>query len=182
MEIRLKEKYKKEIVPVLTKDLGRSNILSLPRVVKVVVNFGIGRFKDDKGLIESTKKDITVICGQKPQVRHAKKAISNFKLRKGDIIGMSVTLRGDRMWAFLDKLFNIVLPRVRDFKGLSKKAFDGSGNYTIGLTEHTVFPEVNPNAVDKIKSLEVTIVTNAKNNNEGELLLLGLGLPLQRKE
>lgn len=181
MEIRLKEKYNNEIIKELSTEFGRTNPMSLPHVLKVVVNMGIGKFKDDKGLIESVKKDISLICGQSPKLGIARKSISNFKVRQGEIVGLSVTLRGDRMWLFLDKLLNIVLPRVRDFKGVSKKSFDGNGNYTFGLKEHTVFPEINPNTVDKIKSLEVTIATSAKNNEEAYSLIAKLGMPFERE-
>lgn len=177
----LKEKYDKEIAKDLAKELGRKNPMALPRIKKVIINTGIGRFKDDKSMIESVVKDITMIAGQKPMKNPAKKSISNFKIRQGDIVGISVTLRGERMWNFLEKIFNIVLPRVRDFKGLSKKSFDGAGSYTFGLKEHTVFPEINPNTVDKIKSLEVTISTTAKNKQETYLLLEKLGMPFEKE-
>lgn len=180
MEARLKELYKKEIIKKLILKLGRKNVLSLPRVTKIVVNSGIGKFKDDKGLIEGAVKDIALITGQKPTLRRARISISNFKVRANEVIGVSVTLRGDKMWVFLDKLLNIVLPRVRDFKGLSKKSFDGAGNYSLGLREHTVFPEINPNTVDKIKSLEVTIVTSSKKDNEALKLLTELGVPFAK--
>ncbi|OGC50463.1 50S ribosomal protein L5 [candidate division WWE3 bacterium RIFCSPHIGHO2_01_FULL_40_23] len=180
MEARLKEKYKNQILKELSKELGRKNHMSLPKIKKVVVNMGIGRFKDDKGLIATCEKEFALICGQKPRLRSAKKSISNFKVRQGDVIGMSATLRGDKMWVFLDKLLNIVLPRVRDFRGVSKKAFDGNGNYTLGLKEHTVFPEINPNTVDKIKSLEVTIATSGGSNEETYLLLSKLGMPFEK--
>ncbi len=180
MEVRLKELYKKEIIKKLVTKLGRKNVLSLPRITKIVVNSGIGKFKDDKGLIEGVVKDIAAITGQKPTLRRAKQSISNFKVRENEVIGVSVTLRGDKMWMFLDKLLNVVLPRVRDFKGLSRKSFDGAGNYSLGLREHTVFPEVNPNTVDKIKSLEVTIVTSCKKDNEALELLTELGVPFSK--
>lgn len=180
MEIRLKERYNKQIINELKKELGRDNLMSLPKIKKVVINTGIGKFKDDKGLIASVEKDIALIAGQKGGQKTAKKSISDFKIRQGDIVGVSVTLRGDRMWYFLDKLFNIVLPRVRDFKGLNPKSFDGNGNYTLGLKEHTVFPEINPNTVDKIKSLEITIATSAKNDEEARILLEKLGMPFEK--
>ncbi|MBI4091547.1 50S ribosomal protein L5 [candidate division WWE3 bacterium] len=180
MTSRLKQKYEKEIVPELVKELGVKTVMSVPKIKKIVINSGVGRFRDDKGLLESTVRDVGQISGQKPTFRSAKKSISNFKVRQGDVVGVTVTLRGERMWTFLDKLFSIVLPRVRDFKGLRRSSFDGSGNFTIGLKEHTVFPEINPNTVDKIKNLEVTIVTSAKNNEEAFKLLSKLDAPFEK--
>lgn len=179
MEIRLKEKYNK-IIKDLGKDLNKTNVMALPKIVKVVINAGVGKIKDDRNLVASVEKDITLIAGQKPVKRTAKKSISNFKLRQGDLVGISVTLRGDRMWFFLDKLFSIALPRVRDFRGLSKKSFDGHGNYSLGIKEHTVFPEINPNTVDKIKSFEVTIVTSTSSDKEALELLTKLGTPFEK--
>ena len=147
---------------------------------KIVVNMGVGKFKDDSKYLESAANDLAVITGQKPAVRRAKKAVSGFKLRAGDPIGLTVTLRGKRMWDFFEKLVKIVLPRLRDFRGVSRKSFDGSGNYSLGIEEHTVFPEVDPSKVDKVKSLEITIVTAAKNDEEGFELLKKLGMPFEK--
>ena len=180
MELRLKELNKK-IIKELEKELGRKNPMSLPKITRVVLNSGIGKYKDDKNLLESIQKDLTLISGQKPVLRHAKKSISNFKVREGEPIGISVTLRGDRMWQFMDKFFNVVLPRVRDFRGLSPKSFDGNGNYTVGLKEHAVFPEINPNTMDKVKSLEVTFVTSTRIDKEGRMLLEKLGMPFAKE-
>ncbi len=177
--MRLKEKYN-QIVPKLSEKLGKKNLLAIPRITKVVINAGIGKFKDDKGLIESVIKDISLIAGQKANPTRAKKAISNFKIRAHDVVGVSVTLRGPRMWAFLDKLINIALPRVRDFRGVKKTSFDQKGSYTLGLREHVVFPEINPNTVDKIKSLEITIVTTSRNKEESFVLLEALGMPFEK--
>lgn len=182
MSIRLKEKYNKEIIAQLKKELKKDNVMSIPKLTKVVINSGIGKFKDDKGLVASCEKDIALIAGQKPTLRKAKKAISDFKLRQKDLIGVTVTLRGDKMWFFLDKLFNVVMPRVRDFKGLRKTSFDGNGNYSLGLSEHTVFPEINPNTVDKIKGLEISIVTSTNDDEEAFSLLEKLGLPFEKSE
>jgi len=148
---------------------------------KIIVNMGVGRFKDDQKFLESAAKDLEVITGQKPATRTAKKAVASFKLKAGELIGLVVTLRGKRMWAFFEKLVSIVLPRLRDFHGVSRKSFDGSGNYSLGLEEHTVFPEIDPNKVDKIKGLEVTIVTSAKTDEEGLKLLDKLGMPFAKR-
>ena len=149
---------------------------------KIVVNIGTGKFKDDSKYLESAAEDLQVITGQKAAVRAAKKAIAGFKLRAGDPVGLMVTLRGKRMRDFFGKLVNIVLPRLRDFHGVSRKSFDGSGNYSLGIEEHTVFPEIDPNKVGKIKGLEVTIVTTAKTDEEGQELLEKLGMPFEKKD
>ena len=178
----LKERYKKEIAPELMKELGLKNIYAVPTLEKVVVNMGVGRFKDDKNYLESASKDLALISGQKPNIRKARKSISGFKLRAGEPVGLVVTLRGPRMWDFFEKLVNIVLPRLRDFRGISRRALDGSGNLNIGLSEHTVFPEIDPNRVDKLKGLEVTIVTTAKDDEEGFKLLSKLGTPFRQNQ
>jgi len=147
---------------------------------KIVVNMGVGKALDDPKYLESAANDIMVITGQKPAVRKAKKAVASFKLKAGDPIGLVVTLRGKRMWAFFEKLVNIVLPRLRDFHGVSRESFDGSGNYTLGIAEHTVFPEIDPNKVDRIKGLEVTLVTAAQTDSEGLKLLEELGMPFEK--
>jgi large subunit ribosomal protein L5 len=179
MEIRLKDKYNK-IIKELASDIKEDNVMALPRITKVVINSGVGKIKDDKNLVASIEKDITLIAGQKPMRRAAKKSISNFKVRQGDVVGISVTLRGERMWFFLDKLISVALPRVRDFRGVSKKSFDGHGNYSLGIKEHTVFPEINPNTVDKIKSFEVSIVTSSDSDEAALQLLTKLGMPFEK--
>jgi len=151
-----------------------------PRILKVTLNMGIGRNKDDKAFVEEAVKELTMIAGQKTVTRKARKSISNFKLRQGEVIGLSATLRGERMWSFLDKLVGVVLPRVRDFRGVSSKAFDGHGNYTIGVTEHSIFPEVDPNKVTKAKGLEISIVTTARSDGEAKELLTKLGFPFAK--
>ncbi len=152
-----------------------------PTLEKIVVSIGTGKQKDDAKYLESAAEDLQVITGQKPAIRAAKKAIAGFKLRAGDTVGLVVTLRGKRMWFFFEKLIHIVLPRLRDFHGVPRKSFDGRGNYSLGIEEHTVFPEIDPNKVGKIKGLEVTIVTTAKTDEEGLNLLEGLGVPFKKK-
>lgn len=178
---RLQKKYREEVVPAFLKEKERSSFLAVPRVAKVTVNMGIGRVKDEANFRESAMADLTVITGQRPSFRRARKAISGFKLRAGEIVGLTVTLRGARMWAFLDKLFSTALPRVRDFRGLPRRSFDGRGNYTIGISEHTIFPEVDPNKVDRTKSMEVTITCTADNDEDASFVLEKLGLPLEKK-
>ena len=180
MAERLSEIYKSKVQPKLMKDLGLTNILAVPRVEKVIVAAGIGKFKDDPKLIESAVADLTTITGQNPKITKAKIAISAFKLRANDVVGLVVTLRGEKMWSFLDKLMSIVLPRVRDFRGVEKSSFDGRGNLNLGFPEHTVFPEIDANKVDKLKSLGVTIVTSAGSNERGTLLLSDLGFPFRK--
>jgi large subunit ribosomal protein L5 len=176
----LQEKYKKEVVPVLMKDLKLSNVMEVPSVEKVVVNAGIGSFRDKKEAVASFVEELAQLTGQRPSERKARLSESGFKIRAGDVVGYAVTLRGSRMWAFLDKFINIVLPRVRDFRGLSRKAFDNSGNYSVGIVEHTIFPEVNPNTTKGVRNLQVTVVTDAKDKEESEKLLSLLGLPLKK--
>lgn len=147
---------------------------------KIVVNMGIGSAKEDKDFLESAGKDLAEITGQKPSLRPAKRAIAGFKVRAGEIVGLTATLRGRRMWAFFQKLVQVVLPRLRDFRGVSRESFDGSGNYNLGITEHTVFPEIDPNKVERIKNLGITIVTTAKNDEEGYRLLQELGMPFAK--
>jgi len=178
----LKEKFNQDIIPVLKKKLNISNVNALPKVEKVVVNAGIGKLKDNKNAVESYIKDMTAITGQAPSKRGAKKAISNFKLRKAEVIGLTTTLRGKNMWAFLDKLLNTVLPRTRDFEGVSVKSFDQKGNYSLGINDHTVFPEIDTNRVDMIKNLQINIVTNAKNKEESFTLLQELGFPFKKQK
>jgi len=178
---QLKQKYIKEIIPKFKADFGLKNDLAVPKVTKVVLNVGTGQALKDAKFLEAVAKDLTSISGQKPLLTRAKKSISNFKIRAGMIIGAKVTLRGKRMYDFLDKLINNALPRVRDFRGLSKSGFDGKGNYTLGLQEHTVFPEINPNEVERIHGLDISIVTTAADNQSGEALLKYLGFPFQEK-
>lgn len=179
---RLEKEYKEKIVGQLIKELNIDNPMAAPKILKVSVNAGIGEFRDSPDAIESFKKEMTDLLGQVPQERKAKKSISGFKVQKGDIVGISATLRGEKMWAFIDKLVNIVLPRVRDFRGLSTEVFDENGNYSIGLEDHTIFPEVNPNEVKASRHLQINVVTSADNKKESELLLRKLGFPLKEKE
>lgn len=178
----LKQKFDTEIIKNLQKELKIRNPMAVPKPTKVVVNMGVGRFRDDARFIESCINDTALICGQKPHLKRAKKSIAGFKIRQGDKIGLSVTLRGRRMWDFLEKLICIALPRTRDFRGIAKTALDGQGNLTVGIKEHTSFPEIDPNKVDKVKSMEVTIVTSAKNDEEGYKLLEMLGMPFKKSK
>jgi len=175
------ERYRKEIVPELQKELGVKSPLAVPRVLKVVVNVGAKDAKDDKKVIELVSEQLTNITGQKPKVCRAKKSIAGFKLGKGQPIGLCVTLRGKRAFDFLEKLFAIVLPRVRDFSGTSLTAFDGRGNYSLGIAEQIVFAEIEFNKIDKTRGLQVTIVTNAKSDEEAKLLLTKLGMPFAKE-
>ena len=176
---RLKQRYLEEIAPALREEFGYSNVMQIPGVTKVVVNMGVGEAARDAKLIEGAVKDLTVITGQKPAVARAKKSIAQFKLREGMPIGAHVTLRGDRMWEFLDRLLTLALPRIRDFRGLSDRQFDGRGNYTFGLVEQLMFHEINPDAVDRQRGMDVTVVTTAINDDEGRSLLRRLGFPFK---
>jgi large subunit ribosomal protein L5 len=176
----MKERFQKEISPALMKSLGLVNIMQIPRITKVVVNIGLGEAMDNPKALDAAVIDLTTITGQKPVVTKARKSIANFKLREGRAIGTAVTLRGDRMWSFLDRLMNIVLPRVRDFRGINRKAFDGRGNYTLGLTEQLVFPELNPDKYTKQQGMNITIVTSAKTNEEALDLLEMFGMPFKQ--
>jgi len=177
---RLNLKFKKEISPEIKKEKKLENVMQVPGLIKIVVNSGIGSFREKKEVVESFTQELANICGQKPYPRQAKKSEAGFKIRKGDTVGLAVTLRGDRMWAFLDKFINVALPRVRDFRGISNTAFDESGNYSIGIREHVIFPEVDPNSVKEIRNLQVTIVTNSKDKELNKLLLHKLGLPFRK--
>lgn len=177
---RLKEKYLKEVVPALMKKFGYRNPLQVPRVLKVTVNMGLGEATQNPKLIDLAVSELAAITGQKPIVTRAKKSIAAFKVRKGNPIGVCVTLRGQRMYDFMDRLMNIALPRVRDFRGVSPKAFDGHGSYTLGLREQIIFPEVDYNKVEKFKGMNVTIVTSAKTDEEAFALLEALGMPFRR--
>ena len=176
---RLKQKYQKEVVPALQKEFGYKNVMAVPKVEKVVVNMGLGEATANAKIIDTGADELARITGQKPVTRRAKKSIAAFKVRKGMPIGTMVTLRGERMWEFLDRLMNIALPRVRDFKGVSPKGFDGRGNYSIGLREQIVFPEIDYDQVDKLRGLEVSIVTSARNDAEGYALLKQFGMPFR---
>ncbi len=176
---RLLERYKQQVVPQLIGVFGYKNKLSVPRISKIVVNMGVGRATENKKLIEESTKHLTVVTAQKPLVTKAKKAIAGFKLRKGQAIGCKVTLRGKRMFEFLDRLISIVLPRIRDFRGLSTKSFDGRGNYTIGLTEQIVFPEINIEAVEFVQGMDITLVITGNSNQQSCELLKLLGMPFK---
>ena len=176
---RLKTRYREEIKPALTEQFSYSNPMQIPGVVKVVVNMGVGDAAKDSKLIDGALRDLTAITGQKPQVRKATKSIAQFKLREGMPIGAKVTLRGDRMWEFLDRLVTIALPRIRDFRGLSPKQFDGNGNYTFGLTEQSMFHEIDIDKVDRTRGMDITVVTTAANDDEGRALLRALGFPFK---
>jgi len=176
----LREKFLQKIAPELAKKLKLNDVHAVPYIEKIVVNVGLGEAIDNPQALVKMGEDIAMITGQRPIVTRAKKAISNFKLRPGIGIGLKATLRGDRMWDFYEKLVSIVLPRVRDFRGLPRGAFDGCGNYSIGIREHTVFPEVEPNKIDKLRGVEIVIVTTAKDDKDGLLLLEKLGMPFAR--
>ena len=178
-DVRLKARYKSEIKDALTKEFGFTNPMQIPTLVKVVVNMGVGEAARDSKLIEGAIRDLATITGQKPQVTKSRKSIAQFKLREGMPIGAHVTLRGDRMWEFADRLLSISLPRIRDFRGLSPKQFDGKGNYTFGLTEQVVFPEIEQDKVDRPRGMDITIVTTASNDEEGRALLKLLGFPFK---
>ena len=176
---RLKERYRAEIAPALREEFGYANVMQVPALVKISVNMGVGEAARDAKLIEGAVKDLGIITGQKPAVARATKSIAQFKLREGMPIGAHVTLRGDRMWEFLDRLLTLALPRIRDFRGLSDRQFDGRGNYTFGLTEQLMFHEINPDQVDRQRGMDVTVVTTATNNDEGRALLRLLGFPFK---
>lgn len=177
---RLRERYFEDVVPALMKEFGYSNIMQVPRIEKVVVNMGMGEAIQNAKALDAAVSDLTLITGQHPVVTRAKKSISTFKLRAGMPIGVKVTLRGPRMYEFLDRLFNVALARIRDFGGLSPDAFDGRGNYTIGVKEHVVFPEIDFDKVDRVRGLEATIVTTAKSDQESRVMLELLGLPFRK--
>ncbi|ONI82582.1 50S ribosomal protein L5 [Saccharothrix sp. ALI-22-I] len=176
---RLKTRYREEIVAALREQFEYANVMQIPGVVKVVVNMGVGDAARDGKLIEGAVKDLSIITGQRPEVRRARKSIAQFKLREGMPIGARVTLRGDRMWEFLDRLLTIALPRIRDFRGLSGKQFDGNGNYTFGLNEQSMFHEIDPDAIDRPRGMDITVVTTATNDDEGRALLKLLGFPFK---
>jgi large subunit ribosomal protein L5 len=179
---RLKRRYREELVPRLQQELGYDNPMRVPRLEKIVVNVGVGEAAREAKALDGALADLTIITGQKPLVTKAKKSIASFKLRAGMSIGAKVTLRGDRMWEFLDRLLATALPRIRDFRGLDPRAFDGRGNYTIGLTEQLVFPEIDYDKFDQVRGMDITIVTTASSDDEGRALLRALGAPLQEMQ
>jgi len=176
---RLKQKYRAEIVPALREEFSFANVNQVPRIVKVVVNTGVGEAARDSKVIEGAINDLVAITGQKPKVTLARKSIAQFKLREGQAIGAHVTLRGDRAWEFLDRLISLALPRIRDFRGLSAKQFDGSGNYTFGLAEQSMFHEIDVDSIDRPRGMNITVVTSATNDDEGRALLRALGFPFK---
>jgi large subunit ribosomal protein L5 len=179
---RLKQKYRTEITKALTEEFGYANPMQVPGLVKIVVNTGVGEAARDSKVIEGAIKDLTQITGQKPQVTLARKSIAQFKLREGMPIGAHVTLRGDRAWEFLDRLLSLALPRIRDFRGLSPKQFDGNGNYTFGVQEQSIFHEIDQDKIDRVRGFDITVVTTAKSDDEGRALLRQLGFPFQSTE
>ena len=179
MTPRLKVKYREDIVPALTAEFKHGNLHEVAKLEKIVVNMGVGDAARDSKVLEGAMADMAVITGQKPQVSRARKSIAQFKLREGQAIGCHVTLRGDRMWEFLDRLLSTALPRIRDFRGLSPKQFDGHGNYTFGLTEQTVFHEIDMDKIDRVRGMDVTVVTSASTDEEGRFLLRRLGFPFK---
>jgi large subunit ribosomal protein L5 len=177
---RLRTRFDQEIKPRLQQELGLANVMQVPRVEKIVVNMGVGRATQQRSLLDGAITDLTTITGQKPTVRRAKKSIANFKLRAGNEIGAKVTLRGDRMWEFYDRLVSLAIPRIRDFRGMPPKQFDGHGNYTFGLTEQLVFPEIDYDRIDSVRGMNITIVTTAETDDHGRALLVALGFPFRR--
>ncbi|MFQ5967621.1 MAG: 50S ribosomal protein L5 [Acidimicrobiia bacterium] len=177
---RLKEQYRNEIAPRLREQLGLANPMEVPTLTKIVVNVGAGEAAADAKVIDAVVEDLAVITGQHPRLNRARKSIANFKVRQGQAVGASVTLRGDRMWEFFDRLISLAIPRVRDFRGLSRKSFDGSGNYTFGLTEQLVFPEVDYDSITGVRGMDVTIVTSATSDEQAQALLESFGFPFRR--
>jgi large subunit ribosomal protein L5 len=177
---RLKTRYESELKAQLRDELGLDNIMQVPRLVKIVVNMGVGKATQQRSLLDGAVTDLTIITGQKPSVRKAKKSIATFKLREGNEIGAMVTMRGDRMWEFYDRLVSLAIPRIRDFRGMPPNQFDGRGNYTFGLNEQLVFPEIDYDKIDTVRGMNVTIVTTAENDDQGRALLRALGFPFRR--
>jgi large subunit ribosomal protein L5 len=176
---RLKQRYREQIVPALREQFGYSNVMQVPTLTKIVVNMGVGEAARDSKLIEGAVRDLATITGQKPAVTRARRSIAQFKLREGMSIGAHTTLRGNRMWEFLDRLLTIALPRIRDFRGLSPKQFDGRGNYTFGLNEQSMFHEIDPDRIDRVRGMDITVVTTAATDDEGRALLRSLGFPFK---
>ena len=179
---RMHERYRKEVAPALFKAFGFKNVMQVPSIEKVIVNIGLGEALDNPKMLESATSDLMQITGQRPVQTKARKSIANFKLREGRLIGTKVTLRGDRMWAFLDRLLNIALPRVRDFRGVSANSFDGRGNFTLGIRDQLVFPEIEYDKIDKMRGMEITIVTSARDDEQARALLQLLGMPFSKKD
>jgi large subunit ribosomal protein L5 len=177
---RLKEMYRQEVVPALMKEFGYRNAMEVPRLEKVVVNIGLGEALQNPKALDSAASDIAAITGQKPVITRAKRSIANFKVRQGNPIGLMVTVRGDRMWELVDRMVNAALPRIRDFHGVSNKGFDGRGNYSLGIREQLIFPEIEYDKIDRIRGLQITLVTTARNDEEGKRLLQLLGMPFSR--
>jgi len=182
MTPRLKDQYKADVVPALKEELGLDNVMQVPRFQKIVVNMGVGDASQDAKLIDGAVEDLRIITGQQPRVNRARRSVSNFKIREGMPIGASVTLRGNRMWEFLDRLIALAIPRIRDFRGLSPKGFDGRGNYSFGVTEQLIFPEINYDNVVKVRGMDITIVTTAMNDEQGAALLSAFGFPFRRQQ
>jgi large subunit ribosomal protein L5 len=178
---RMQEQYQKDVAPALFKSFSFKNVMQVPRIEKVVINIGLGEAMDDPKALEAAVSDLTQIAGQRPVMTKSRKSIAAFKLREGRVIGTKVTLRGERMWAFLDRLVNVALPRVRDFRGVSADAFDGRGNYTLGLRDQLIFPEIDYDKIDKLRGMEVTIVTSAKTDDQARALLQLLGMPFKKE-
>jgi large subunit ribosomal protein L5 len=178
---RLRARYDSEVRDLLRRELGLSNVMEVPRLEKIVINMGVGRATQQQSLLEGAVRDLTVIAGQKPVVTKARRSIAGFKLRQGNSIGCMVTLRGDRMWEFLDRLISLAIPRIRDFRGLSPRSFDGHGNYTFGVTEQLIFPEINYDKIDVTRGMDITIVTSARTDDEGRALLAAFGFPFRRE-
>ena len=176
---RLKQRYREEIVPALRKDFDYRNIMQVPGLTKIVVNMGVGEAAKDSKLMDGAVRDLATVTGQKPTVTKARKSIAQFKLREGMPVGAHVTLRGDRMWEFLDRLLSLALPRIRDFRGLSPRQFDGNGNYTFGLNEQSMFHEIDQDKIDRVRGMDITVVTTAKTDDEGRALLRSLGFPFK---
>ncbi|HEY59237.1 MAG TPA: 50S ribosomal protein L5 [Anaerolineae bacterium] len=176
----LKEKYQKAVIPAMMKSFDFKNVMQVPHIEKVVINIGVGEALDNPKALDAAVQDITTISGQRPIINKARKSIANFKLREGRAIGVKVTLRGRKMWAFIDRLMNVSLPRVRDFRGVSPESFDGRGNYTLGIREQLIFPEIDFDKIDKIRGMEVTIVTSAPNDEQATMLLKLLGMPFRK--
>jgi large subunit ribosomal protein L5 len=177
---KLKEQYRNEVIPALMKTLEMHNLMQVPGIEKVVINIGLGEAMDNAKAMDAAVSDLMLITGQRPVITKARKSIANFKLREGRDIGAKVTLRGEKMWAFLDRLLNIVLPRVRDFRGISPDAFDGRGNYTLGLREQLIFPEIEYDKIDKVRGMEITIVTTAQTDDQAAIMLSMLGMPFRK--
>ncbi|MDX2007070.1 MAG: 50S ribosomal protein L5 [Meiothermus sp.] len=180
VEVALKKRYHEEIRPELMKRFGYTSVMAAPRLVKIVVNQGLGEAKEDSRILEKAGKELAIITGQQPSITKAKKSISNFKLREGMPIGLRVTLRGDRMWIFAEKLLNIALPRIRDFRGINPNAFDGRGNYNLGLKEQAIFPEITFEMIDAVRGMDIAVVTTAKNDEEARAFLELLGFPFRK--